>query len=374
MLTVINQRLNNLCALFERRLGLFGTGAVFALFIMGFGMLYITPHFKAGFHGLQYSLLSEAPFDFAQPNSLRNRILPSLIGYLTYLRGDLFVVVPLLFALVFITCIYWVYRKKNYGPVDALLFTGFIAFSCTLYIQLASPGYTDIVFYYFIFLAFAFINNSFYSALFYCFALLTHESSLFLFPGLLMYSYYINKYDKVRLLKYFFYLVMAIVPLLVYRYWVSLHAEVEYDLAYYFSKKNIQFSLEKVLPLLPAGAFYAFKLFWFFPIYILSKTWFQKERGFFLIIATILICNFAQLIIAFDITRMLCLGFPAIILAAEKLKEMWEPEKFTRFTLGLTLANFLIFQYFMSCDRLHPMLPLPYTWLIGLMENSPVVP
>jgi hypothetical protein len=183
-----------------------------------------------------------------------------------------------------------------------------------------------------------------------------------------------NRTQVIKLLKYFLCLAIAIIPLLVYRYWVSLHADVEYDLAYYFSKKNIQFSLEKVLPLLPAGAFYAFKLFWFFPVYILCKSWLKRETGFMLVIAAILICDFAQLIIAFDITRMLCLGFPAIILAAEKLKEQWEPLKFSRFALGLTLANFLIFQYFMSCDRLHPMLPLPYTWLIGLIETNPIVP
>jgi hypothetical protein len=199
MLGRINQRLNNFCSILESRLGLWGTGVVLAFFIIGLGMLYITPHFEAGFHGLQYSLLSEAPFDFTKSNSLRNRILPSLIGYFTYLRGDLFVVVPLLFALLFVACIYWVYRKKDYSPLDALLFTGFISFSCTLYIQLASPGYTDIVFYFFIFLSFSFIRSSFYSALFYCLALLTHESCFFLFPGLLLYSYYINKYDIINL-------------------------------------------------------------------------------------------------------------------------------------------------------------------------------
>ncbi len=183
---------------------------------------------------------------------------------------------------------------------------------------------------------------------------------------------YINKYNKVELLKYCLYLLIAVISLFAYRYWVSLHTDVEYDLAYYFSKKNVLFSLEKVLPLLPAGAFYAFKLFCFFSVYVLCKTWQKKEIAFFLVIATILICDFAQLIIAFDITRMLCLGFPSIILAAEKLKEEWEPVKFTRFVLGLTLANFMVFQYFMSCDNLHPMLPLPYTWLISLMEMSPV--
>ncbi|MFY9311273.1 MAG: hypothetical protein WAQ28_19670 [Bacteroidia bacterium] len=257
-------------------------------------------------------------------------------------------------------------RKREYSPIDALLFAGFIAFSSTLYIQLASPGYTDIVFYYFNFLAFVLIRRRFYSALFYCLALLTHESSLFLLPALILYSRYINKQGGLMLLKYCIYLLIAIIPLLAYRYWVAMNTVVEYDLAFYFSKKNIIFCLGKVLPLAPAGAFYAFKLFWFFPVYILYRSWIKNDKRFFLVIVSILICDFAQLIIAFDITRMLCLGFPAIVLAAEKLKEDWEPEKFTRYALGLTLANFIILQCFMSADSLHPLLPLPYTWLTGL--------
>lgn len=365
----VGQKLNSFSLSFETRLGIYITGGVFALLFVGLGMLYITPHFEASFHGLQYSRLSEAPFDFSIPNSLRNRILPSLIGYLVFLRGNLFFIVPLIFAQLFMAVLYYNYRKKGFSPVDALLFTGFVAFSCTLYIQLASPGYTDVVLYFFIFLAFAFIRRSFYSALFFCFALFTHESSLFMLPGLVIYSWYVNRRTGV-LMSYSFYLLAAMIPLFVYRYWVASHAPVEYDLAYYFSEKNILFCLQKVLPLWPAGAFYAFKLFWFFPVYILYRCWFKKERTFFLVITVILLCDFAQLIIAFDITRMLCLGFPAVLLAAEKLKEEWKPEKFTRFACGLTVANFLILQYFMSADRLHPLLPLPYTWLTTLIGGS----
>ena len=57
-------------------------------------MLYITPRFEAAYHGLQYALLSNDPFDFTTPNALRYRILPSLIGYVTFLRGDIFFIIP----------------------------------------------------------------------------------------------------------------------------------------------------------------------------------------------------------------------------------------------------------------------------------------
>ncbi|MFY9311274.1 MAG: hypothetical protein WAQ28_19675 [Bacteroidia bacterium] len=104
-----SQKIDNFCFVLEKRLGLSGTAAILSFLIIGLAMLYITPHFEAAYHGLQYSRLSEAPFDFTQGNSLRNRVLPSLIGYLIFLRGDLFFIVPLIFALLFIGTTYYVY-------------------------------------------------------------------------------------------------------------------------------------------------------------------------------------------------------------------------------------------------------------------------
>ncbi len=359
-------KINLLCFAIENRCGLFMSSIIIGLFILGFDMVYITPKFEMFYHGAQYATLSNHPFDFSTPIFVRYRILPSLIGFLTFLRGDLFVFVPLLFSLFFITSVYFVYRKKNYVPIDALLFTGFIAFSSTLFIQLTAPGYTDVVFYFLIFLSFAFVRNSFVSGLFFCLALLTHESSLFMLPGLLFYVYYIFE-NKKDFLKYLLVYLIAIIPLLLYRKWVSTHIAVLFDFNFYFTKENIRFVIKRELPLIPAGAFYVFKLFWFFPVYILYKTWKNKEYTFFTLISVLLLCDFAQLIIAFDITRMLCLGFPVILLSAEKIKTKWNSSAFTTFTLALTLLNFLILQNYVSCDGLIPLLPLPYTYLLKLL-------
>ncbi len=359
-------KINTFCFSLENRLGLLASCLIIGLIILGFDMLYITPKFELAYHWLQYSILSNNPFDFTTTIFVRYRILPSFLGYITFLRGNLFVVVPLIFSLLFISAVYYMYRKKKYVPVDALLFTGLIAFSCTLYIQLTAPGYTDTAFYFFIFLSFAFISNVFKSALFFALALLTHESCLFLLPGLLFYAYYVSFYKK-DILKYLLAYSISIIPLLLYRNWVSGHVHVEFDLDFYFSEKNIHFAMKRVLPLIPAGAFYAFKLFWFFPIYAMYKSWQRKEYKFIILISIILICNFAQLAIAFDITRMLCLGFPAILLSAEKIKTSWSSSRFTKFALGLTLINFLILQNYVSADGLIPMLPLPYTSLVNFL-------
>jgi hypothetical protein len=351
-MTKVIEKINAFCFFLEI------TALFIALIILGFDMLYVAPKFEPVYHGEIYSDLSKNPFDFSQPNALRYRILPSLIGYLTFLRGNLFFIIPLIFALFFIASVYWVYRRRGYTPMDSILFTGFIAFSSTIFIQLIAPGYTDAAFYFFLFLSFAFVKDIYWSALFFALGLLTHESCLFMLPALILYSRYIHKNKKSVALKHFVLLLIAVLPLLLYRLWVKQHVAVQYDLSFYFSQKNISFSIERALQHLPLGLFFVFKLFWIFPIYELYKTLKQKQYDFLLLLLVIIFCDVIQLIIAFDITRMLCLGFPIILLSAEKIKEEWEPTKFTRFVLVLTLLNFLVLQYFMSADGLIPLRPL----------------
>ncbi len=360
----IIRHINLFCEKQEKTKGLIATSLLIGLILLAFDMIYTTPRFEAAYHGLQYSLLSNNPFDFSTPNPLRYRILPTFIGYISFLRGDLFFIIPLIFAFLFISSVYWVYRKKEFSPIDSILFAGLIAFSCTIFIQLVAAGYTDAVFYFFIFLSFSFVRKIYLSALFFSLALLTHESSLFMLPALILYAYYTNTKSGAKLTTYFFVYFIAILPLLFYRLWVSAHTSVEYDLNYYFSEKNIDFAVSKMLQLLPAGLFFAFKLFWFFPVYVLYKTWKNKEYSFFMIIASIIVFDILQLLIAFDITRMLCLGFPAILLSAEKLKTYWEPQKFTRFVLVLTLINFFIIQYIVNASGFDPLFPLPYTYFV----------
>ena len=368
-MNTFTKKINTFCENLENKSGLIIASFVIGFIILGFDMLYITPRFEAAYHGLQYSLLSNNPFDFSTPNPLRYRILPSLIGYVTFLRGELFFIIPLTFSLLFISSIYWVYRKKQYSPIDSILFTGLIAFSATIYIQLVAAGYTDASFYFFIFLSFAFVRNIFSTTTFFCLALLTHESSLFMLPGLFLYALYCTSKSKTNILKYLLGYTLAILPLLIYRHWVSINTPVEYDLSYYFSQKNIDFATSKIAPLLPAGLFFAFKLFWFFPIYILYKTFKNKEYSLSIIILTIIACDILQLIIAFDITRMLCLGFPVIIIAAEKLKMIWETEKFTRFVLILTLINFLVTPYIVNSSGFD-LLPSAYSFIIEVISGN----
>lgn len=348
----ITSKFNTFFLIQESKFGTLLVSLLFGLLITGLLMIYIEPRFEAAYHGLQYSLLSNDPFNFTISNPLRYRILPSLLGYLFFLRGDLFFILPLIFTVLFISSIYWVYRKKLFDPTQALLMTGVIAFSCTVFIQLVAPGYTDNVLYFFLFLSFSFIKKPYISGFFYLLALLTHECSLFLLPGLLLWYSYSNKGNIRDAINYFLILVFSIIILLFYRYWISSHIAVEYDMSFYFSKKNILFSVEKAIAHLPLGIFYAFRLFWIFPLIAVWNCIMKKKYLLLLTIFAIFFGALAQLIIAFDITRMICLAFPLLLISLEQLKEEWNDKQFTRFVLIIFLLNFIIPTYFMSADGL----------------------
>ena len=98
MISTFIQKTNIFCLRLEDRFNLLLTSAIIGVVFLCFDMLYITPSFEAAYHGLQYSILSNDPFNFTEPNALRYRILPSFIGYVTGLRGQLFFIVPLIFA------------------------------------------------------------------------------------------------------------------------------------------------------------------------------------------------------------------------------------------------------------------------------------
>ena len=90
-------KINSICFSLESRFGLLMSSFILGLIVLGFDMLYVTPKFELAYHGLQYSVLSNNPFDFTTTIFVRYRILPSFLGYITFLRGNLFVVVPLIF-------------------------------------------------------------------------------------------------------------------------------------------------------------------------------------------------------------------------------------------------------------------------------------
>ncbi|MBL0049891.1 MAG: hypothetical protein IPP32_17550 [Bacteroidetes bacterium] len=337
----------------ESKTSLFFCSLLVGLLFLGLAMLYAQPLFNSMYHGSVFARMSTAPFDFTQNYALQNRILGPLLGYLLFLRGDLFYLLPLMFTFFFLSAIYYFQRKNDCSPLVALLYVAIIAFSSLVLIPLFSPGYTDPISFFFIFLAFQFAQKSPQkSAIFYALALLNHENCAFLFPALLLYSMSFKTTYFSTLLTYF----CALLPLMAFRMWVASEIEPEYSLAFYFSDENLE-ACASVWNKIPAGIFFCFKLSWIFPLLGMMYAFKNKEKWLGLSLLSLLLVPLLQYLIAYDITRMMCIAFPAVLLSLQKLQKEWGNKKFIQFAATILLLNFLIPSAIMAREGLFLLTP-----------------
>ena len=189
MIKKLTRHIHSFLIALESKVSLLFSSLLLGVIMLLLAMIYVQPsfHVDARYHGSYFAQLSEHPFEFSENNPLQYRILSPFIGYLSFLRGDLFFIVPLLFDVFLLAAVYHHYRKINYEVTEAFILTALICFSCTILIPLIAPSYTDSITYFFLFLAFAKAARPLSSALFFGVALLNYETSLVLLPALLLY-------------------------------------------------------------------------------------------------------------------------------------------------------------------------------------------
>jgi hypothetical protein len=320
-------------------------------------MLYVRPSFTPAFHGVYFSYLSENPFDLSVENRMRYRVLGPFIGYIFFLRGKYFFIVPLFFSLFLISAVYYFYRRKKFTPGIAFIFSCFIAFSCTTLIPLIAAGYTDSITYFFLFLAFVNVEKVFKCAVFFCLALLNHENSLFLLPALVVFAISYSKRDRLSVIKIFFLFILACLPHFIYRIYVNAHTTLQYSIPFYISHENISLATKNLWHYLLPAAFYAFKLLWIFPVVAIYYTIRLKSYDKLTTILMVLTGIFIQLFIAYDYTRMITLAFPAVLLSAEILANQLSKPGFPKLALLILLLNFLIPQHHYTKEGANRMIP-----------------
>jgi len=258
MVQKLTRKIHSFLTSLESKVGLLASSLLLGVMMLLLAMLYIQQSsFNAVGLGTYTAELSKHPFRFAANNPLQYRILTPFIAYITFLRGDLFFIVPLLFSIFLLAAVYYHYRKLNYEIMDAFIMTALIGFSGTILISVGIyTGYIDSITYFFIFLAFAKAARIKSSAFFFCMALLNHEANIVLLPGLLLYVWYLHKTEKLIVLKLFFIFLLACLPFIGYRYYVSHHADVLYSFDFYFSDVNIRPLIQDTLDSIPIAVFY----------------------------------------------------------------------------------------------------------------------
>lgn len=267
------------------------------------------------FNGAEYADLSYAPFDTASPSRFRYRFLAPMLGWLTGLHGDRFMVVPWIFVPLFIAAVFRWARREGSPPTLALLVAACIAFSCCVLIPLIAPGYTDPVTFFFITIAFMHVRSAVMSALCLIMAITSHELSAVLLPAYLWYGASAQgPWTWVR--RRTALIAVFAIPYLVFRWWVATHDALALSTGFYFSRQNLLDCLGHITPLALLGVLAAFRAAWLLPIIAFAGALAAKRSAQAWWYVVIIACVTLPLIVAYDTTRIACFAFPVLVVAA----------------------------------------------------------
>ncbi|MEO0471406.1 MAG: hypothetical protein AAF206_17380 [Bacteroidota bacterium] len=349
----------------EARLGPVGSSAIIGLLVFGIAFLFVSGvEVRSGAHGKWYQAISEDPFAFAE-SPVYFRLLGPMLGYLTALRGPLFLWLTAAFSIALPAFIFFRQRKQGWDPLAASGLAGLIGFSSMTYIHFIAQGYVDPISYFWVYLAFVFARKGPLMCLFFALAGLTHESNLVLFPALWMYAISLGERKQVKtLLINGLWVALAFVPLILLRQYIAAQTTVAFDTDFYLSIQNVKGVLKQTWGFLPIGIFYAFKLGWILPVLAVYEMWKRKISFWqWASLLMILLCVSAQALVAIDLGRLFDLAFPALLLAGYYLYEVYGSETFVRISWGIILLNFLLPQYFVAGKAIHPMFPIWFDWI-----------
>ena len=339
-------------------------GKVIIAVFIGFFFLLLASLFSAirletFYHGNGFTRLSLNPFETTSENDLRFRILSPLLGHFLFFRGPAFKYFMLIILALFFGAVYFYQRKEKLFPTEAIGITALCVFSTLSFYQLYFPAYTDPLSFLLILLFMFNYKNIYLATLLLLLMLFNHENNLFLFPFFFLLIAN-GDFKLKKLLKITMYFLIAIIPYIIYRKIISSQAEIAFNVSYYFDPHNMQWTREHVMPHLLAGFFQAFRLFWIFPLFAISINIYEKRHIEIMLILVVIIFVLTQLSIAWDISRLIGMAFPAILISARRAREFFGTKRFLWMIYSIILINFFIPAYCIGALD-----PIPYApfWL-----------
>lgn len=293
-------------------------------------------------HGSYYAALSTSPFDTDASNPFRGRILAPLIGWLMGLRGEWFVLVPLMFLVGLLAQVNVWCCRQGATPTHALVVVLAIAFSPVTMHALVGPGFVDTVSYFLLAVALMNLNRTAVSCGCMASAIMTHEASIVMIPAWLLAAEG-GWVDRKAWRKRALIVAVMLIPYALYRLWVLQVDPGALSTAYYFSEGNLQSCRDVGLWATLVGVFAVFRLHWLvIAIVIIRGGWKSLHSRWMLVV---LLSVGSTLFIAFDTTRMYCWAFPVMALAGVDLAKTVGRRGSVLLLLAAWLLNFLLTPY-----------------------------
>jgi hypothetical protein len=305
----------------EARLGPRLAAAVVAFGLLGLAMVHVLPSTATSAYGNSYSRMAGDPFGHIDGNALGYRILTPLLSWLVGLRGDLIIVTNDFFAAALLGCAFWHFRRRLPRPGDALLGAACLALSMVVLSVTRGSGYCDALTYLIVFLMWLHRSRPVLRHGLLLLGLLNHESIAFLVPWFAYVAFVERSTTKQWLIETTLGLGVVGGLYLGFRALLSSYGYIQFSANFYFRplRYDLLYWIKKAWPNQLLGLFSVFKVLWIVPIWAAVSLWRKEQRQALTGMGILLACACAQLIIAFDSTRMLTLGYMLLVLSVAQL-------------------------------------------------------
>ena len=340
----------------ESRYGIIRWGLIQTGLIMAAVCFYVTPSSHCTFMGRHYAQLAADPFGFDPSNPVPHRILTSLISYAIGLRGQLIIVTNLLIAAALIFALYRYFRTIDLQPADGFMAAAFIAFSTVTLNTVYYGGYNDSLTFLLIFLMWAFRRKRVLFHVLFLLGLFNRESAVFLIPWFAFISFEGEISVTKRSVELLIGFVLSLAIYALFRAWIAQHEAIEYSMPYYLRGliENPVELLRTHFENLWVGAFAVFKLAWVLPLAAAIAMWREGNRKGVISMLLLVLCSAAQLLVAFDTTRLLAMSFMIIPISLIYLVRTDAFES-RRWVVPLFVCNLLVPNLMVAGSRIDQM-------------------
>lgn len=271
--------------------------------------------------GKFYVLLAADPFTPDAGNPVAYRILTPLLSYLVGLRGIRLLITNWILAATLLAAAYAWFRRSGQAPRWSFLGASTLALSMVTLITVRYGGYCDSLTYLLVFLAWWARHRPGLASLLFFLALVNHESAVFLAPWL-GFEIAAPPGGGRRLGAAITGIAAALACFVVLRLLQArISPATEYSFTYYLQpllSDPLHWFRESGGHRL-RGVFAAFNLYWVLPLWAASHAWLRGDRRAATSILLPIPCAFAQLLVAYDVTRMTTLAFMSVLLGTEYL-------------------------------------------------------
>ena len=318
---MLYDRLNSIAEQGEARFGRWGWVILLAFVLMLAASIYVRPGTNYVGHGVHFEALSKNPLDLHNGNPLGYRIMTPLLAYLVGLRGRPFILLNLVFAAITIGAVYRHFRAVTVLKADALFGTMCITFSTVILVTIYYAGFCDALTYLAIFMAWRWRSKPLPFYLAFLVGALNHEGALFTLPWFVYLKLTESPRKSRVLLEMIVGFGMVLAAYLLFRDWLSGSQEKGLSITAYLQPllTNPFGMIRKACQFYWLGLFSVFKALWVFPVVAAVAMWKDRRKSQVVGMIILMMCAACQLIIAYDSTRMLTLGFLVLIISLEYL-------------------------------------------------------